>query len=89
MVRPKSESEMPPQSPSSPVENPWGAVVSPNPDKPATLLPKNLSFTEIIREEQQQRETLVRATNKPLALIQVCKVLLPGTTISAFPHVRV
>ena len=55
-----SESEQP-ESPSNPRENPWAK----------TSIPRNISFSDIIKDETEQKKVLQRNTNKPLGLIQV------------------
>lgn len=48
------------------LENPWTKRVLPSPS------PKDsVSFTDIVRDEQQRTETLARAAKKPLSLIQM------------------
>ena len=51
-----------PVSPTSPTENPWTRK---------SWESQEVKFSAIVEDEMQQTESLVRATNKPLALIQV------------------
>ena len=64
----------PDTEPTSPggTENPWSqGKMAAQAARPEGMLPKTVSFTDIVEDEKQQRATLQRATNKPLHLIQV------------------
>lgn len=54
---------------SSPPDNPWQRFAAASPPAGASA---SVSFTDIVRDEIHQRETLEKATQKPLHLIQVC-----------------
>ena len=66
----------PPTSPGSGADNPWqrhgveaqAAAGTAQPHSPACVA---LDFSAILRDEEEKSETLVRTTQKPLALIQV------------------
>ncbi|XP_076077944.1 inhibitor of Bruton tyrosine kinase-like [Mytilus galloprovincialis] len=64
--RKESVSETPIENPQSPTEavNPWQ-------QRQEAASAKSFSFTEIVKDEIQKHETLARATNKPLGLIQI------------------
>ena len=61
------------ESPSSPKDAPWCQNVAAEQGK-ASGGSKAVRFSDIVLDELQQNETLVRTTNKPLALIQVSLV---------------
>ena len=65
----KTQSSAGPRTPTSPREgeNPWTRRSSES---------QTVKFSSIVEDEIQQRESLMRATNKPLALIQVWPVIL-------------
>ncbi|KAI8498457.1 hypothetical protein Bbelb_236590 [Branchiostoma belcheri] len=64
----QGDSPQSPRSPQSPTEqaNPWQRKVPSSPPAPSTV-----QLSAIIESEKEQRENLVRAANKPLALIQI------------------
>ncbi|XP_078617531.1 inhibitor of Bruton tyrosine kinase-like [Branchiostoma floridae x Branchiostoma japonicum] len=68
--KPEKQADSPqsPRSPQSPTEqaNPWQRKVPSSPPAQSTV-----QLSAIIESEKEQRENLVRAANKPLALIQI------------------
>eukprot|EP00058_Branchiostoma_floridae_P018798 XP_002604287.1 hypothetical protein BRAFLDRAFT_59895 [Branchiostoma floridae] len=64
----QADSPQSPRSPQSPTEqaNPWQRKVPSSPPAQSTV-----QLSAIIESEKEQRENLVRAANKPLALIQI------------------
>ena len=70
ITQPAAQSPESPQSPGS-VDNPWLRSTT-----KTVSSGQALSFTDIMLDEIQQKETLDRVTNKPLALIQVWSVSL-------------
>lgn len=56
------------KSPGSPRDNPWTNLST---DTATNMVKKTVSFSEIVLDETKNRESLQKASNKPLQVIQV------------------